>query len=60
MALAILSQLRDFVGAGVGQSCGCETAQGDQHRNYGILACRRLVRQTRHKIPTDRKWKRTR
>ena len=31
MALAILSELRDFVGAGVGQSCGCETAQGDQH-----------------------------
>ena len=31
MALAILSQLRDFVGAGVGQSCGCETAQGNQH-----------------------------
>ena len=30
MALAVLTE-RDFVGAGVGQSCGCETAQGDQH-----------------------------
>jgi len=30
MALAILTE-RDFVGAGVGQSCGCETAQGEQH-----------------------------
>ena len=30
MALAILMELRDFVSAGVGQSCGCETAQGDQ------------------------------
>jgi len=30
MALAILTE-RDFVGAGVGQSRGCETAQGDQH-----------------------------
>jgi len=30
MALAILTE-RDFVGAGVGQSCGCETAQGVQH-----------------------------
>jgi len=30
MALAILTE-RDFVGAGVRQSCGCETAQGDQH-----------------------------
>jgi hypothetical protein len=28
MALAILTEQRDFVG--VGQSCGCETAQGDQ------------------------------
>jgi hypothetical protein len=26
MALAILTE-RDFVGAGVGQSCGCETVQ---------------------------------
>jgi len=26
MALAILTE-RDFVGAGVGQSCGCETAE---------------------------------
>jgi len=30
MALAILTE-RDFVGADVGQRCGCETAQGDQH-----------------------------
>jgi len=30
-ALAILTEQRDFVGAGDGQSCGCETAQGDQH-----------------------------
>jgi len=30
MALEILTE-RDFVGAGVGQSCRCETAQGDQH-----------------------------
>jgi len=29
MALALLTEQRDFVG--VGQSCGCETAQGDQH-----------------------------
>jgi len=29
VALAILTE-RDFVGAGVGQSCGCETAKGDQ------------------------------
>ena len=31
MALAILMEQLDFVGAGVGQSCWCETAQGDQH-----------------------------
>ena len=30
MALGIVTE-RDIVGAGVGQSCGCETAQGDQH-----------------------------
>ena len=29
MALAIMTE-RDFVGAGVGQICGCVTAQGDQ------------------------------
>jgi len=29
--LEILTEQCDFVGAGVGQSCGCETAQGDQH-----------------------------
>jgi hypothetical protein len=27
MALAILTEQRDFVGAGVRQSCRCETAQ---------------------------------
>jgi len=31
MALAVLTEQRDFVGESVGQSCGCETAQGDQH-----------------------------
>jgi len=31
MALAILTEQRDFVGEGVGQSCGCETALGDKH-----------------------------
>ena len=31
MALAILTEQRDFVGAGVGQSCGCEITRGDQH-----------------------------
>ena len=31
VALAILTEQRDFVGAGVGQSCGCETSRGDQH-----------------------------
>ena len=31
MALAILTEQRDFVRAGLGQSCGCETAQGDQY-----------------------------
>jgi len=30
--LAILTEQRDFVSSGVGQSCGCETAQSDQHR----------------------------
>ena len=29
--VAIPMEQRDFVGSGVGQSCGCETAQGDQH-----------------------------
>jgi hypothetical protein len=29
VALAVLTEQCDFVGAGVGQSCGCETAQGD-------------------------------
>jgi len=37
MALEILTERRDFVGAGAGQSCGCETAQGDQHRDFGLL-----------------------
>jgi len=31
MALEILTEQRDFVGEGVGQSLGCETDQGDQH-----------------------------
>jgi hypothetical protein len=31
MEMTILTEQRDFVGAGVGHSCGCETAQGDQH-----------------------------
>jgi len=31
VVLEILTEQRNFVGAGVGQSCGCETAQGDQH-----------------------------
>jgi len=31
MALAIVTEQCDFVAAGVGQSCGRETAQGDQH-----------------------------
>jgi len=33
MALAILTE-REFVGAGIVQSCGCETAQGDQYWDY--------------------------
>jgi len=47
VALAILTE-RDFVGAGVGQSCGCETAKGDQDWDYGLLVWRRVVRQARH------------
>jgi len=31
MALTILTEQRDFIGAGVGQNCGCETVQGDRH-----------------------------
>ena len=31
MTLAIVTEQCDFVTAGVGQSCWCETAQGDQH-----------------------------
>jgi len=31
MALVILKEQRDFVGEGVGQSLGCETARGNQH-----------------------------
>jgi len=31
MALAILMEQLHFVSAGVGQNCGCETAQGEQH-----------------------------
>ena len=37
MALAILTEQRDFVGAGVGQSCRCETAQGDQ--SFSVTPC---------------------
>jgi hypothetical protein len=36
-ALAILTEQRDFVGEGFGQSYGCETAQGDKQRDYGLL-----------------------
>jgi len=36
MALAILADQRDFVGAGVGQICGCETV-GDQQSDYGLF-----------------------
>ena len=59
MALAVLTE-RDFVGEGVGQNCGCETAQDDRHWDYRLLVWRRVVRKTRHEIPTDRNWKRTR
>jgi len=31
MALAILTEQRDFVGEGAGQSLGCDTAQGELH-----------------------------
>jgi len=31
MALAILTEQRDFVGEDVRQSCACETAQGVKH-----------------------------
>ena len=31
VVLGIVTEQRDIVGEGVGQSCGCETAQGDQH-----------------------------
>jgi len=37
MALAILTEQRDFVGAGVGQSSRCETAQGDQ--SFSVTPC---------------------
>jgi hypothetical protein len=30
-ALEILLEHRDFVGAGVGEGCGCEIAQGVRH-----------------------------
>ena len=29
VALEILTELCEFTGAGVGQSCGCETSQGE-------------------------------
>jgi len=47
MALAILTEQRDFVGEGAGQSYGCETAQGDKQWDYGLLVSRRIVWQTR-------------
>jgi hypothetical protein len=31
MVLAILTEQREFVGAGIDQSCGCETDQGNQY-----------------------------
>jgi len=37
MALAILTEQRDFVGAGVGQSSWCEIAQGDQ--SFSVTPC---------------------
>jgi len=37
VAMAVLKEQRDFVGAGVGQSCRCVTAQGDKHWDYGLL-----------------------
>jgi hypothetical protein len=36
-ALAILTEQRDFVGEGVGQNYGCETAQSDNQRVYCLL-----------------------
>jgi hypothetical protein len=36
MVLAILTE-RDLAGAGVGQSCECETARDDQHWEYGFF-----------------------
>jgi hypothetical protein len=37
MALVILTEQRDFVGSGVGHSCGCETAQGNQ--SFSVMPC---------------------
>jgi hypothetical protein len=37
MALVIVTGQRDFVGAGVGQSCMCETALGDQF--FSVTPC---------------------
>jgi hypothetical protein len=37
MALAILTERRDFVGEDVGQSYGCETARGDKQWDCGRL-----------------------
>ena len=54
MALAILTELRHCVGVGVGQSCGCETAQGNQHWGYGLLVWRRVAQQTRRETVTGR------
>jgi hypothetical protein len=37
VALAGLTEQRDFVGEGVGQSHGCETAQSDQ--SFSVTPC---------------------
>jgi len=37
IALAILTEQQDFIGEGGGQSCGCESAQGDQ--SFSVMPC---------------------
>ena len=37
IALAILTEQHDFVGAGVGQTCGCKSAHGDQP--FSVTPC---------------------
>ena len=42
MALAILTEQREFVGAGIDQSCGCETAEDDtvlRLRSFSVTPC---------------------